>query len=64
MKQIIGRGNRNCRHQNLALEDRNVTVFMHTCQDNSNKESHDVRAYRLVSKKTYSIKKSRSNNKR
>ena len=51
VKQIIGRGNRNCRHQNLALEDRNVTVFMHACQDNSNKESHDVRAYRLASKK-------------
>jgi len=51
VKQIIGRGNRNCRHQDLALEDRNVTVFMHACQDNSDKESHDVRAYRLASKK-------------
>ena len=51
VKQIIGRGNRNCRHQDLALEDRNVTVFMHACQDNSDRESHDVRAYRLASKK-------------
>ena len=51
VKQIIGRGNRNCRHQDLPLEERNVTVFMHACQDNSDKESHDVRAYRLASKK-------------
>jgi hypothetical protein len=51
--QIIGRGIRNCRHQELPLENRNVTVFMHGSiyPQNINKETTDIHAFRIASKK-------------
>lgn len=53
IEQIIGRGIRNCRHQMLPLEERNVSVFLHaTCDnDNDDKETYDISAYRISSKK-------------
>ena len=50
-KQIIGRGIRNCRHNNLPLEERNMTVFMHASYDNYQQETPDIHAYRISSKK-------------
>jgi hypothetical protein len=51
--QIIGRGIRNCRHQSLPLEERNVTVFMHGSifPNNLDKETADIHAFRISSKK-------------
>lgn len=49
--QIIGRGIRNCRHKNLPLEERNVTVYMHAGYDNDEKETADIHAFRIASKK-------------
>ena len=52
--QIIGRGIRNCRHQQLPLEERNVTVFMHGSiygGDNADRETTDIHAFRIASKK-------------
>jgi hypothetical protein len=58
--QIIGRGIRNCRHQQLPLEERNVTVFMHGSvypvgdddnDDIAEKETTDIHAFRIASKK-------------
>ena len=37
-KQIIGRGIRHCRHNNLPLEERNMSVYMHASFDNYKKE--------------------------
>ena len=51
--QIIGRGIRNCSHKNLPLENRNVTVFMHCAINDYNKETADVHAYRISSRKLY-----------
>lgn len=51
IEQIIGRGIRNCRHQMLPLEERNVSVFLHASYDNDDKESSDISAYRISSKK-------------
>jgi hypothetical protein len=51
--QIIGRGIRNCSHKNLSIEYRNVTVFMHCAIENYNKETADVHAYRISSRKLY-----------
>jgi hypothetical protein len=55
--QIIGRGIRNCRHQQLPLEERNVTVFMHgsvysnDTDDEADRETTDIHAFRIASKK-------------
>jgi hypothetical protein len=49
--QIIGRGIRNCRHQSLVLEDKNVTVFMHASVNNEEKESIDLHALRISTRK-------------
>lgn len=51
--QIIGRGIRNCRHNNLPLEERNMSVYMHASFDNYKKETPDIHAYRISSKKLY-----------
>ena len=51
--QIIGRGIRNCSHKNLPIEYRNVTVFMHCAIGNYDKETADVHAYRISSRKLY-----------
>ena len=50
-KQIIGRGIRNCRHNNLPFEERNMTVFMHASFNNYTTETPDIHAYRISSKK-------------
>ena len=51
--QIIGRGIRNCRHQDLPIEERNVTVFMHGSiyPQNIDKETTDIHAFRIASHK-------------
>ena len=51
VSQVIGRGIRNCRHQNLPLEDRNVTVFMHASYNDDDKETTDIHSFRIASKK-------------
>lgn len=51
VKQIIGRGIRNCRHQSLPLEERNCTVYMHGAISNENIETPDIHAYRIASRK-------------
>ena len=51
--QIIGRGIRNCSHKNLPIQYRNVTVFMHCAIENYKKETADVHAYRISSRKLY-----------
>ena len=52
-KQIIGRGIRNCRHNSLPLQERNMTIYTHASFDNYNKETPDIHAYRISSKKLY-----------
>jgi hypothetical protein len=52
-KQIIGRGIRNCRHNSLPLEERNMTIFTHASFDNFEIETPDIHAYRISSKKLY-----------
>jgi hypothetical protein len=53
--QIIGRGIRNCRHQKLPFEKRNVTVFMHaSANDDSGMlktETIDIHALRISTRK-------------
>lgn len=51
--QIIGRGIRNCSHQNLPIENRNVSVYMHCAINNYEKETADIHAYRISSRKLY-----------
>ena len=51
--QIIGRGIRNCSHKKLPLELRNVSVFMHCAINNYDKETADIHAYRISSRKLY-----------
>lgn len=47
-EQAIGRAIRNCSHSSLPLEERNVSVFLHTTvfPDNT-KETEDLHAYRV-----------------
>lgn len=49
--QIIGRGIRNCRHQQLPFEEKNVSVFMHASVANLDKESIDLHALRISTRK-------------
>lgn len=56
-EQIIGRGIRNCRHQFLPLEERNVSVFLHASYDNDETETADITAYRISSKKLIQTRK-------
>ncbi len=51
--QIIGRGIRNCSHKNLPIEERNVTVFMHCSLLDYEKETADVHAFRISTRKLY-----------
>jgi len=51
-EQIIGRGIRNCRHQKLPFEERNVTVFMHaSANDDMTIETIDIHALRISTRK-------------
>ena len=53
--QIIGRGIRNCRHQKLPFEKRNVSVFMHASANDDeemlNTETIDIHALRISTRK-------------
>ena len=51
VSQVIGRGIRNCRHQDLQLENRNVSVFMHASYSDKEKETADIHSFRIASKK-------------
>ena len=51
--QIIGRGIRNCSHKTLPIEERNVSVFMHCGIENYERETADIHAYRISSRKLY-----------
>jgi len=56
--QIIGRGIRNCKHNSLAIENRNVSVFMHgSVNDDVNRESIDINAFRISTRKYIESKK-------
>ena len=49
-EQAIGRAIRNCSHSSLPIEQRNVTVFLHTTvYPDNHKETSDIHAYRLAS---------------
>lgn len=52
-EQIIGRGIRNCSHKNLPIDLRNVTVFMHCAINNYQRETADINAYRIATRKLY-----------
>ena len=57
-EQAIGRAIRNCSHSSLPLEERNVTVFLHTTvYPDNKKETSDLHAYRLASIKYQHIQK-------
>lgn len=47
--QVIGRGIRNCRHQLLPIEKRNVSVFIHASYINDQKETVDIHSLRISS---------------
>ena len=50
--QIIGRGIRNCKHNRLSIEKRNVSVFMHaSINDDEERESIDINAFRISTRK-------------
>jgi hypothetical protein len=56
--QIIGRGIRNCRHNRLNIESRNVSVFMHaSVNDDAKRESIDINAFRISTRKYIESKK-------
>jgi hypothetical protein len=56
--QIIGRGIRNCRHNRLSIENRNVSVFMHaSINDDTKRESIDINAFRISTRKYIESKK-------
>ena len=56
--QIVGRGIRNCRHNKLNIENRNVSVFMHaSVNDDENRESIDINAFRISTRKYIESKK-------
>ena len=49
--QIIGRGIRNCSHKKLPLSERNVTVYLHSSIEDLNRETPDINAYRIATRK-------------
>lgn len=55
-EQAIGRAIRHCSHASLPMEERNVSVFLHTTvfPDNQ-RETEDLHAYRLAAIKNYQI---------
>ena len=56
--QIVGRCIRNCRHNRLKIEDRNVSVFMHaSVNDDDKRESIDINAFRISTRKYIESKK-------
>lgn len=59
IEQIIGRGARFCSHIGLPLEQRNVSVYLHVNvkKNDPDKETIDVRVYRIANTKQNEIKK-------
>ena len=65
LEQVIGRGIRNCSHQDLPLSERNCTIYMHVSNhcdkpeyiQDINKETIDIRVYRKAEYKTIQISK-------
>ena len=56
LEQIVGRGLRNCSHKNLALSDRNLTVFLYVVTyPRNHKETLDIKMYRKSEKKTVNV---------
>jgi hypothetical protein len=55
-EQAIGRAIRNCSHSSLPLEERNVSVLLHTTVfPDNNRETEDLHAYRISAIKQYQI---------
>lgn len=65
LEQVIGRGIRNCSHQDLPLIERNCCIYMHVSNHcdkpeyikDANKETIDIRVYRKAEYKTIQISK-------
>ena len=57
-EQAIGRAIRHCSHSSLPMEERNVSVFLHTTvfPDNE-RETEDLHAYRIAAMKQADIEK-------
>jgi len=49
--QIIGRGIRNCSHQQLDIKNKNVSVYMHCAINGYEQETPDINAYRIATRK-------------
>ena len=57
-EQIIGRGIRTCSHADLALPERNTTVYQHVnVREDTRRETIDVRNYRIADRKQVQIRK-------
>jgi hypothetical protein len=58
LEQVIGRTIRTCSHSGLPIEERNVTVYLHTTvpTDSHKKgETVDVHAYKIAARKLFEI---------
>lgn len=55
-EQVIGRAIRTCSHQNLPMEERNVTVYMHAIQGNGEKDTADMHALKIAARKWHQTK--------
>jgi hypothetical protein len=51
-EQVIGRAIRTCSHNQLPLEERNVSVFLHACVMDG-KDTADIHAYKIAAHKLY-----------
>ena len=57
-EQAIGRAIRHCSHSSLPLEERNVSVFLHTTVFPGNeRETEDLHAYRIAAMKQAEVEK-------
>jgi Helicase conserved C-terminal domain len=55
IEQIIGRGVRNLSHCGLPFEDRNVEIYLHGTELDTDEEAADLYVYRLAEKKAIQI---------
>ena len=51
IEQVIGRAIRTCSHVSLPLEERNVSVFLHACTTQGEKDSADIHAFKIAARK-------------
>ena len=57
LEQVVGRAVRKCSHIDLPIEKRNVTIYYHaSVTDKTQKESVDLRIYRIAEGKERAIK--------